>query len=397
MKICYITNRSSGGGVANAADDACREAARRGHDVTHLSILKPGQPGPEGLHRNDSLDAETSSDADVPLRFLRWVEQNQPEVILFGAAAAAEEAIPSIPRQVRCIMTVHDAVKKYWRNALRFERDLDAILAVSNYVANRFRDQLQDVEKVRVVLNGVNIPTLQLPLPHRENDICFIGSKTSLKGDGDLVYLWPELLKHGFDGRLHWIGDRDPRVELAVQRLPQSHRIVMHGRIPREQVFDLALRSKVSLALCRCDACPLAAIEAMVLGCYVFTWDIETGIRELLGDQFMETAIPYADYARMASGIVNKMTEGPESFNEQMKLAQQRFSIALMWDNYEQILCDVLTQERPARSRAEVAPSPYRRRREYFPMIPRFIRQPVISFLRRSRQLSVLLRHLRGY
>jgi glycosyltransferase involved in cell wall biosynthesis len=400
MDLCYVVSNDLGGGVFNAALDACRAAADHGHKATLLTLARRTRPLQE-FHGVTIASLEVESlinpnNRDIPERFYRWVVGARPGVVLFGNVPAAEEAIPFIPADIRCVLTIHNAAKQFWRNALRFEQDVNSIITVSQYVANQFQKKLRDPQKVVPILNGGSFTEVVSSANDRADDIFFIGSAGGLKGDADLPKLWPLLLERGFRGRLHWIGAYEPRAARALRKQHGIDQIIWHGRIQREQVYAIAKRCKVYLALCRSDACPMAVIESASMGALVITWDIETGITELVKNGTNGFFVPYFDLERMADTVISAINNYHQFGEEAIRYSRQTYSLERMWMKYEEHLNHLLSIPPLPRSHDGEPVSSYRARRQYFIMLPRWIRRPLVSFIRNSPRLDMLTRHWRG-
>ena len=150
-----------GGGVVSVAQGCCRQASAAGHDVTLLLALPPtGHAAEFGSVHVDSLAAEPPY-ADIPLRLLAWLDHRPQDVLLLNGCEQADITIPYFPNNARVVYVVHDTADRYFETAVKFEDDLDAIIAVSNMVADRFRSRLKFPGKLRVIPNGTIFPIPQ--------------------------------------------------------------------------------------------------------------------------------------------------------------------------------------------------------------------------------------------
>src|SRR5262249_38048764 len=155
---------------------------------------------------------------------------------------------------------------------------IDAIVAVSEVVAARFRHRLSDPRKLHVLHNGSAFPISlhEVGLRQHTDDLIFLGGENPTKGAHDMLALWRLLVEMGFEGRLHWYGAIGNAFQSRIAALPNANAIEVHGQALRSAIFKTAGRAKVMLMLSRVEPFGMATVECMGMGCVPVGWDIDT-------------------------------------------------------------------------------------------------------------------------
>ena len=340
--ICFLVPGDRGGGVIWVADSVCRQAYADGYEVTLLTM----EPLSEATRKRinypvDCLDVSPPY-TDTPQKFVDWVEAKRPDYLFLNNCHTMDNCIPYLPPEVRTIYVVHDTMSFYRRAAIRHEKSLDAIVAVSEPVGRRIRTKLKQRGKLHIILNGTIFPPAsEIIRELEETEIIFVGGDDPRKGAHDLLKLWPRLLKAGFGGKLHWLGRISADFEREIGQLPQRQRIMMHGFVDRTQVMRLMARSQVQLMLSRGEACSIAVLEAMGMGCLPVAWDIEaTGTRDIVPPAFQFFA-PLGDMDKMAM-VVQEAAERRNSLASALiEYAREHFSEEVMWKKYRDLIKEI--------------------------------------------------------
>ena len=91
LRLTWLAPDDLGGGVVSVAQACCRQAASDGHIATLLLALDP-----HGTHANEfggfrleSLGSQPPH-ADIPIRLVRWLEENPQDVILLNSCEQAD-------------------------------------------------------------------------------------------------------------------------------------------------------------------------------------------------------------------------------------------------------------------------------------------------------------------
>lgn len=399
LRLIWFAPDDYGGGVISVAQSCCRSAARAGYEATLLVLLLPsGHAAEFGNVKLETLGAQPN-DPSSPAQFIVWLKANPQDVVFLNGCEQVDNALPFIPAGTRAIYVVHDTAARYFKAAIRHENSLDAIVAVSETVAARFRHRLKDPGKLSVIHNGsiFPIPCEVLKSVERANDLVFLGGDNLIKGATDVLSLWPYLLERGFDGRLHWYGAVRDKLRREILRLPMCDRILVHGRVGRRRIFETASRSKVCLMVSRVEPFGMATLECMAMGCGIAAWDIETGTKEIASQAGDANFAPLGDYRALADGVM-RMLSMPD--NERLALAQRvrdAFGEEAMWERYRTLVSHLMMKPAVVRSTAGQMPPPYTTPNRLFQILPAWLRASIRDCVGRSARLGHLLRDLRGY
>ncbi len=397
LRATWLAPDDFGGGIVSVAQACSRQAALAGHDATLLLALTPkGHAAEFGGLRLRSLESPQPHN-DIPVRLVKWLAENPQDLLVLNGCEEADVAIPYIADPTRIVYVVHDTAERYFASALRYESQIDAIVAVSQIVGERFRHRLRDPSKLFVALNGTVLPDDAAPIPEadRGDDLVFLGGDKPIKGAFDALALWRSLLTLGFKGKLHWFGEMEPGFRAAVERAPASERIVIHGRQPRQAIFDAAARSKVMLMLSRVEPFGMATIECMGMGCLPVAWDIPTGTREIVSENEAAFA-PLGDFEALARGVLQTLGRHASLYRASSQRIRAEFSEGAMWSRYQAVF-EALSRSPPAsRPNAGGQPPLYRRPLRIYQLLPPGVRSAIRAFVGRWPRLGYALRDLRG-
>lgn len=397
MKLCWLIPDDRGGGVAPVAMACCRQAAMAGHEVTLLTMLTPvGWVGANSQFRVASLSLDEAS-SETPAYLLKWLEESPQDVIFLNSCKEFDAVVPYLPPTIKCVYVVHDTAAGYWRTAVAEEDNIEAIVAVSKTVADKFRRKLKTSEKLIVVLNGCDFPALPESGNPRHNDVIFLGGSNPVKGAFDVLRLWEQLVKLGFDGNLHWFGEVTPGFRRLINKLSSIERIHVYGHVRRDIIFSTAASSKVLLMLSRVEAFGMATIEAMSMGCVPVAWNIETGTKEIIEANRTGLLSPLGRTRDLAHHVLHACHKY-ESFSEAViEHARTNFSDAAMWRGYQSLINKISGGEVLNRSKYNQSPTAFVDRTRYFQLLPSPVRFTIRKLVGRSPRLGHWLRDMRGW
>ena len=396
-KLCWLVPDDKGGGVVSVALSCCREARAAGHTVTLLMLLPPTG------HISEHVDFELVSldviapGCDAPKKIVDWLAKNPQDVLFLNGCEQADVAIPFLPTQTRSVYVVHDTAPRYWRAALRHEEQLDAIVAVSNTVARIFQHRLRQPEKLRVLHNGTLFPVAvdNPQLNSRAPDILFLGGDEPIKGAYDVLKLWPKLIEQGFMGNLHWFGRVSPAFASQIEKIPRASAVVLQGRVVRSQIFRQAASARILLMLSRNEPFGMATIECMGMGAVPVAWDIQTGTKEIVEDDYPFFA-PLGDYDELADRVLKACADHHRYWQAAARRAREGFGEAAMWRRYASFIDEVMAFPRAERAKGGQSPPTFRPRVRLFQLLPKKLRATVRSTIGRSARMGYWLRNFRG-
>ncbi len=395
MKICWLLPSDTSGGITPMVLSCCRQAAQAGYATTMLLLHNP-----TWISSNDFKVATLGLPAgasDTPLRLQQWLLDNPQDIIFLNSCDEFDTIIPYLPPNIKCVYVVHDTASIYWQKALAEEDHLEAIVAVSETVASKFRGKLKTPEKVSVIYNGCVFPEIGMIQKNKKDDLIFLGGETPLKGAFDVLSLWKELAKLGFKGELHWFGRLTPKFANKIKQLPNSDRIRVYGHVSRDIIFSTAASAKVALMLSRTEAFGMATIEAMGMGCVPVAWDIETGTKEITTADETALFAPLSDIQTLAKKVMYAC-EKYELFNKAViERARSKFNEENMWDGYNSLINHLFTLKPIQRSKFQQQPEPFKRPVRGFQLLPPGIRSFIRGIIGRSPTLGYWLRDKRGW
>jgi glycosyltransferase involved in cell wall biosynthesis len=397
LHITWLCPDDKGGGVVSVAQSCCRQAALAGHEVTLLLALAPtGHAAEFGGVTVASLQS-TVPYADIPARLVAWLAANPQDILVLNGCEQADAAIPYLPATTRVTYGVHDTAERYFAPALKHEAHLDAIVAVSETVAARFRHRLKRPDKLTVIHNGTvfPIPLAETLATSRANDLVFVGGDNPVKGALDVMALWPSLVAAGFGGSLHWFGHVGPELQAQIRQLPHNDRILIHGRQQRRAIFEAASRAKVVLMLSRVEPFGMVTVECMGMGCLAVAWDIATGTKEIVRDG-EGLFVPLGDTGALAPAVLEAIAHHPQQFAGMTRRIRQDFGEAAMWSGYDAMITTTMQSGRAKRPLAGQTPPPYRPPLRLFQLLPASVRATLRTAVGKSARLGYALRDFRG-
>ncbi|MBF2066453.1 MAG: glycosyltransferase [Calothrix sp. C42_A2020_038] len=396
MKLCWLIPSDQSGGISPVALSCCRQAAQAGYETTMLMLLPPSWIGNDYDFRVISLNLSSSA-PKAPQVLLQWLQKNQQDVLFFNGCSEFDPIIAYLHSSVKCVYVVHDTAPSYWRQAIEDSDNLEAIVAVSETVANQFRDKLKQPQKLSVICNGSVFPEIpNLKDNIIRDELVFLGGDNPTKGSFDVIKLWKQLVKLGFTGKLHWFGKMAPEFENKIQQLPNSQQIHIYGYVQRELIFTTAASAKVLLMLSRVEPFGMSTIEAMSMGCVPVAWDINTGTKEIVTPQTGLFA-PLGNVKVLAKQVIYACEAYEILRNAVIERARSNFNEIVMWNQYESLLKDISNLKPIERSQKDQEIKAFQPPVRHFQLLPPKIRSLIREFIGRSPILGYLLRDLRGW
>jgi glycosyltransferase involved in cell wall biosynthesis len=396
MKLCWLIHSDRSGGITPVVFSCCRQAAVAGHEATMLMLATPSGINTSDNFHISSLNLQRSA-PETPATLLQWIQDNPQDVLFFNGCEELEAVIPYLLPNINCVYVVHDTAPSYWHKAVKEEDDLEAIVAVSETVASKFRHRLKQPQKLSVIHNGCIFPALPQPNHLRQDELIFLGGDNPTKGAFDVLNLWTELNKLGFAGKLHWFGNLTPEFRDRINQMPNSERIHVYGHVQRDCIFSTAALAKVLLMLSRVEPFGMATIEAMSMGCVPVAWDIETGTKEIVTANKTGMFAPLGKTQLLAKQVMYAC-ENYQAFNAAViRRARSKFDEAVMWKGYESLINHINQLQQIQRSKKGEQPTVFQPPIRRFQLLPPNFRAVIREFIGRSPRLGYWLRDLRGW
>lgn len=397
MKLCWLIPDDRGGGVASVALSCCRQAAQAGYETTLLLVLS----STEWIKTDDSFQISSLglsySAQETPTAILTWLENNPQDMLFLNGCEQSDIVIPYLTSDTKCIYVVHDTAPRYWHTAIAQEEHLEAIVAVSETVASQFRHHLKQPNKLSVILNGCVFPVLPKEKQHRLDSLIFLGGDNPTKGAFDTIRLWKELVKSGFEGKLHWFGHMTPNFKAQLEQLPRSDQIQVYGRVSREIIFSTAASAKVLLMMSRVEPFGMATIEAMSMGCVPVAWDIETGTKEIITANQTGLFAPLGNIRVLTKQVLVACQNYSVYCKAVIEHARSNFDESIMWQGYQFLIERISVLEPILRSKTGQRPTLYQPPLRRFQLLPPSWRSIIREIIGRSPRLGYWLRDLRGF
>ncbi len=395
MKLCWLIPSDKSGGISPVALSCCRQATQAGHQTTMLLLTHPTWMASDDFQVS-SLELPGGA-TETPKILWQWLEQNPQDIVVFNACEEFDIIIPYLPANMKCVYVVHDTAPPYWLKALAEEDNLEAIVAVSETVASKFRHHLKHSQKLSVIYNGCVFP--ELPKVHtvRQDDLIFLGGDNPTKGAFDVLILWKSLIKLGFKGKLHWFGNVTPKFITKIKQLPNSEQIEIYGYVSRDIIFSTATSAKVLLMLSRVEPFGMATIEAMGMGCIPVAWDVDTGTKEIITANKTGLFAPLSDIQTLAKQVVYACENYQTFSTAVIERARSNFNEAIMWKSYQSLISDISTLQPVYRSKQNQQPVFYQPPVRRFQLLPAALRSLIRELIGRSPALGYWLRDMRGW
>jgi glycosyltransferase involved in cell wall biosynthesis len=395
MKLSWLIPNDQCGGILPVVLSCCHQAAKTGHETTILMLRPP-------TWINNSYDFQVSSLSligkapETPVRLMQWLRENPQDVVFFNACGQFEPTIPYLPPNIKSIFVVHDTAPGYWCKAVEEEENLEAIVAVSETVASKFRHRLKQPDKLFVIYNGCVFPELPEQNITRHDELLFLGGTNPTKGAFDVLKLWKQLVQRGFSGKLHWFGKVTPEFQTKINHLPHSERIIVYGYVQRELIFSIAASAKVLLMLSRVEPFGMATIEAMAMGCVPVAWDVDTGTKEITTANKTGMFAPLGNTQALAKQVLYACENYQALSPAVIERARSHFNEAVMWKGYEALINHVSTLQPIERSKHDQQPKFYQPPVHRFQLLSPRLRSAIREFVGRSPALGYWLRDMRG-
>ena len=214
-----------------------------------------------------------------------------------------------------------------------------AIIAVSDFAANRLRDRFPDTaSRVYRVYNGIDCNSFPSVGPSPRPLILAIGRLISKKGFDVLIDACASLQNNGYEFQCEIIGEGPLSMELQarIDRLDLGKRVLLAGSKPQAEIASRLSRARLLALPCRVDVdgamdnLPTVVMEAMASALPVVSTDIG-GIPEMVrhGETGLLVSQNDADATAEAIGWLIADVELARSFGQKgRERAEQLFSIA---------------------------------------------------------------------
>ncbi len=190
----------------------------------------------------------------------------------------------------------------------------DRLVALAPFELDYYPGRLRiPRERFALISNGSDLPHPE-PTPERDDSLfASVGRLERYKGHHRVIAALPHVLDHRPDVRL-WIGGDGP-YEASLGRLVEELGLSKHVEIravppeERERMAEELSRVKVVVSLSEFETQPIAALEALALGCRLVVADAP-GLRAL-AERGLARMIPLDSSAEAVASVVLEELEQP--------------------------------------------------------------------------------------
>lgn len=301
-----------------------------------------------------SLGAESKLDVRAPLRLVRALRAERPDVL--QSFLFFDNVLARLTGLVSPGTTVVTGVREV-PNSMPFHRDVvdrftlplsDRIVSNSEAGSEWVIDRGADPDVVDVIYNGRDVTRYDVPVPEGLREslgipdgpvVGTVGRLVERKGHHDLLDAWPGVLEDHPDGQLVIVGDGPERGALAerTERLGVAASVHLLGR--RDDVPSLLALFDVFAFPSHYEGLPGALLEAMCAGLPIVTTPVD-GCAELVVDGEHGLHVPPRNVEALEEAIVELLENGPEVTELGQKAAiraRDEFSMGAMVDGFEDL------------------------------------------------------------
>lgn len=315
MKLVLTSSSFKGGGIASYAVELISSYA----DSCDISVII----GDDSLYPLDKYNvkvyhydmADTSEKNAQEVLFL-INETIKPDVIINSCARLMPLIVPFLNNEINVINVSHSLRYDEADYAGLNSEYADAIIALSGFNKQYLEKTFHCEGKVEVVYNFVRElkeqpSILQKKLQAKTPVIVFSGGGTASKAPEIIYYIVKELLKTNLDFKFYWMGTTTPPFK-KIQPfreikdiLPSDPRLIITGRVPREEAMQISNEANIFLTPSRREGCPVALIETMRVGTIPITSDYNNGCKEIIQDNYNGFVIPHKEKDLFVKRIVD--------------------------------------------------------------------------------------------
>ncbi|WP_347474015.1 glycosyltransferase [Acinetobacter thermotolerans] len=324
MHICMVMAGDEEGGLEKHVVEMANGLVQLGHQVSLIAHEKYADRV-KGVNFI-ALDLTRSRKNPVILwQLYQAIKKMDVDVLHAQANKAASMIAPLLNwLKIPAVATLHNLK----RNTSTFNK-FDRIIAVSQRVAAQFESQ----ERVRVVLNGIQLPEKRKSkaLPHFRIQVIAIGRLVEAKGFDLLIESW-----QGIDAHLWIVGDGPDKVLLMekIQQLKLEHTIQLLGH--RNDIEQLLKQADVLVISSRNEGGPYTLSEALLQYCPVISTDVGM-VPEILPQHMICPPNDVNALHQLIEKHLSNFSQLVEDSRPAFELAEQQLTIEAMIQNTVQV------------------------------------------------------------
>ena len=359
MKILLTSSSFKGGGIASYAVEFI-DSYSESYEICVLigdDSLYPLDKYNVKVYHYDMADTSEKNASEVLVLINQKIK---PDVIINSCSRLMALLTPFLDNNIKVINVSHSLRYNEADYAGFNSEYADKVIALSNYNKKYLERTFDCKGKVEVVYNFVrelpNQPQLlQNKLKTKTPVIVFTGGGTAAKSPEIIYEIVSELLKTDLDFKFYWMGTTTPPFK-KIQPfkeikdiLPYDPRLVITGRVPREEAMRISNEANIFLTPSRREGCPMALLEAMRVGTIPITSDYNNGCKEIIKDGYNGFVIPHKN----VNGFIKRIKDviiNPEKYlsiyNNAYKTFQYELSFAVWKKEMDALISDTNYQHK---------------------------------------------------
>lgn len=357
MKLLLTSSSFKGGGIASYAqelincysngyemsviigDDSLHPIKKRGLSIYHYEM-------------NDTSEKNAKTVIDLINNQIR------PDIIINSCARLMPSINPFLNDNIRIVNISHSLRYDEADYAGINSEYVDCIIALSEYSKQYLEKKyfLENTNKVNVVYNFVNSEPdkeqfLEIKKAAKEPIIVFSGGGTAAKAPEIVFAIVRKLLKTDAHFKFYWLGMRTPPFkkilpfEQISDILPNDPRLIIPGRVSREEAMRISNTANIFLIPSRREGCPMALLEAMRVGCITITSDYNNACKEIIEDGVNGYVIPHKDIDRFVDVILS-IIQLPLDYQDIYDNSYKTFVEKLSFEVWKKKMDDILQTSR---------------------------------------------------
>jgi len=306
------------------------------------------------VHKNIFKDLKIISFRNGILSFIKYLWDNSNQILhLHQPKSALLVVLITIilPKRFFRVVTIHNNFEKF-KMITRLLVLFNSLFATSiTFVSHSSYNSFPKIfkflfkNKCKPITNGVDVSRVDVFLKDKivgektneSIELIYIGKLHKQKNHDKLINIFSKLPK---TYRLTIVGEGEDRKKVTdkINRLNLNDRITITGIVPREQVYDLLIKSDIFVSTALWEGMPIGVLEAM--SCYLpvilskipphVEIQNESGINFICDsiDEFISKIQDYANFSskeRLDLGIKNR------------KVVEDNFILSIMHKQYDLI------------------------------------------------------------
>lgn len=299
---------------------------------------------------------------DLPMQvkaFLKWVQEEQVDIVIPMCADNILAAIPHLPSQVHCLTRCATITRSAYIVSTLYLDRLTLVVANSQRQLDALEQRWQvPRSKLRFIPSGVDTARFgtdsRRENPNSKLKLVYLGRVADYdKG----VMTLPGILKTlsnfemPFTCQIIGAGPDLDRLKRAVNRQGLASQVIFHGQKTPEQIPPLLAQADILLIPSRFEGFPNALLEAMAAGCVPVASRLSGVTDMIIADEVSGFLCPVGDTSAFAEKVAllhNDRTRLSQMCQAARQRVQEHYSLERMADDYDRLFTETLASPPPA-------------------------------------------------